>query len=134
MGKCMAESGDFTRVQVSGADPAHAEREARELRDVLNGIAGAEVRFADRRRPGADMPGSKGAMLVPEVVLLVTGSASAVIRTVVKGWVEVRKSRYARVEFSDGTVAELRGGVSGAELKELRGSSRPQEEPDEVNP
>lgn len=105
----MAETGDVLRVQVFGADPAHAEREARELRDALNGLAGVEARFADRRRRGVGPAGSKGTALTPEVILLVTGSTSAVVRAAVKGWVEVRKSRYARVEFSDGTVAELRG-------------------------
>lgn len=117
----MTDDGVSLRVQVFGADPAHAEREARQLRDLLRQSEGVEARFADQQRPGAGPDGSKGALLTPEVLLAVTGGSSAVLRALIKGWVEVRKSRHARVEFADGSVAELRGGVSGRELNQLRG-------------
>ncbi|WP_156179008.1 effector-associated constant component EACC1 [Saccharothrix sp. ST-888] len=129
----MADDGGSVRVQVFGADPAHAEREARELRDVLGRVEGVATRFADRRQPGAGPQGSKGGALTPEVVLLVSGSSATALRAVIKGWVEVRKSRYARVEFSDGSVAELRGGVSGRELNQLLDRDREQP-PEEVLP
>ncbi|MFD6183703.1 hypothetical protein [Streptomyces goshikiensis] len=115
----MTQGLGVQRVQVFGADPAHAEREARQLRDELTALEGVEARFADRRRPGAAAPGAKGDVLTPEVVLLITGGTFAVLRTAIRGWVEVRKSRHARIEFSDGTVTELRGGVSGRELSRI---------------
>ncbi|MFD6938648.1 hypothetical protein ACFWAP_21160 [Streptomyces goshikiensis] len=115
----MTQGLGVQRVQVFGADPAHAEREARQLRDELIALEGVEARFADRRRPGAAAPGAKGDLLTPEVVLLITGGTFAVLRTAIRGWVEVRKSRHARIEFSDGTVTELRGGVSGRELSRI---------------
>ncbi len=124
----MAEIGGSLRVQVFGADPAHAEREARQLREVLGKIDGVRATFEKRERGAEQQDGAKGAILTPEVVLLVGGGTFTLIRAAIKAWVEVRKSRYARVEFSDGTVSELRGSVSGRELKEIheQRQSRPE--------
>ncbi|GAA1928320.1 effector-associated constant component EACC1 [Streptantibioticus ferralitis] len=116
----MSKDDRELRVRVFGADPAHAEREARELRDELRELDGSDVRFAERRLPGTSRDGAKGALLTPEVVLVITGGSLTLARAAVKGWVEVRKSRYVRVESSDGTVTELKGAVSGREVKELQ--------------
>ncbi|WP_169746117.1 effector-associated constant component EACC1 [Streptomyces violens] len=121
----MAHADDMLRVEVTGADPSHAEREARELRDLLRQLDGVDARFAHAAGAGQATDGAKGPLLSPEVVLLVAGGALGVVRTAIKGWVEVRKSRGARIEHPDGTVLELRGGVSGRELKKLRDQDRP---------
>ncbi|MFC9296186.1 hypothetical protein ACFTWH_27690 [Streptomyces sp. NPDC057011] len=124
----MEQDVTIRRVQVFGADPAHAEREARQLRDVLRGLDGVEARFAEGRSPSGGTDGAKGELLTPEVVLLLSGGSFAVVRAAIRAWAEVRKSRHARVEFSDGTVAELRGGVSGRELKKIQEERQPKPE------
>lgn len=116
----MSEEIESVRIQVFGADPRHAELEAKQLREVLNQLNGAEVRFASPEAPRAT-EGAKGqALLTPEVVLLLTTGSFALARTAIRGWVEVRKSRKVRVVQSDGTVTEFQGGVSGGEVKALR--------------
>jgi hypothetical protein len=111
---------ESARIQVFGADPRHAELEAKELREVLNRLDGAEVRFAPPEAPRATA-GAKGpALLTPEVVLILTTGTFALARTAIKAWVEVRKSRKVRVVHSDGTVTEFQGGVSGREVNALR--------------
>lgn len=117
----MSDEIESARVQVFGADPRHAELEARELREVLHRLDGTRVRFA----PPEASRGTEGAkgpeLLTPEVVLVLTTGTLALARTAIKGWVEVRKSRKVRVVHSDGTVTEFEGGVSGREMKALRG-------------
>ncbi|MBH1938832.1 hypothetical protein I5Q34_32010 [Streptomyces sp. AV19] len=115
----MSNDEGVLRVRVLGADPAHADREARELRDRLRGLAGIEARFAERKMPGPGRDGAKGALLTPEVVLLVSGGSLGLARVAIKGWVEVRKSRRVRLESGDGTVTEMTG-LSRRELRELR--------------
>lgn len=116
----MSDEIESVRIQVFGADPRHAELEARELREVLRGLDGAQVRFAPPEAPrGAE--GAKGPeLLTPEVVLVLTTGTLALARTAIKAWVEVRKSRRVRVVHADGTVTEFQGGVSGREVKALR--------------
>ncbi|WP_030939621.1 effector-associated constant component EACC1 [Streptomyces sp. NRRL S-646] len=116
----MSDEIESARIQVFGADPRHAELEAKELREVLNRLDGAQVRFAPpEMQPGTE--GTKGAeLLTPEVVLVLTTGTLALARTAIKAWVEVRKSRKVRVVHSDGTVTEFQGGVSGREVKALR--------------
>lgn len=116
----MSDEIESARIQVFGADPRHAELEAKELREVLNRLDGAEVRFAPPEAPRGT-EGAKGpALLTPEVVLILTTGTFALARTAIKAWVEVRKSRSVRVVHSDGTVTEYQGGVSGREVKALR--------------
>ncbi|MEW2410345.1 hypothetical protein [Streptomyces griseoviridis] len=111
---------ESARIQVFGADPRHAEHEAKELRGVLNRLDGAEARFASAEAPQTT-EGAKGqALLTPEVVLILTTGTFALARTAIKAWAEVRKSRRVRVVHSDGTVTEFQGGVSGREVKTLR--------------
>ncbi|THA24039.1 hypothetical protein E4198_04195 [Streptomyces sp. RKND-216] len=111
---------ESVQIQVFGADPRHAELEARELREVLRRLDGARVRFAQPEAAG-DTEGAKGpGLLTPEVVLVLTMSSFALARTAIKAWVEVRKSRKARIVHADGTVTEFQGGVSGREVKRLR--------------
>ncbi|GFH68164.1 MULTISPECIES: effector-associated constant component EACC1 [Streptomyces diastaticus group] len=108
------------RIQVSGADPRHAELEARELRDVLRRLDDTTVRFAPSEA-ARDVEGSKGpALLTPEVVLVLTGGSFTLAGTAIKAWVAVRKSRKVRVLHPDGTVTEFQGGVSGREIRKLR--------------
>ncbi|MFB6779689.1 hypothetical protein ACFCX0_20185 [Streptomyces sp. NPDC056352] len=116
----MSDEIESARIQVFGADPRYAELEARELREVLNRLDDARVRFA---QPGAPQgtEGAKGPeLLTPEVVLILTTGTLALARTAIRAWVEVRKSRKVRVVHSDGTVTEFQGGVSGREVKALR--------------
>ncbi|MFD9812137.1 hypothetical protein [Streptomyces sp. NPDC059080] len=116
----MYDEIESARLQVFGADPRHAELEAKELREVLNRLDGAEVRFAPPEAPRAT-EGAKGQeLLTPEVVLILTTGTLALARTAIKAWVEVRKSRKVRMVHSDGTVTEFQGGVSGREVKALR--------------
>ncbi|MFH0174004.1 hypothetical protein ACIA6D_29035 [Streptomyces cacaoi] len=116
----MSDEIESARIQVFGADPRHAELEARELREVLRGLDGAQVRFAPPEAPRA-REGAKGSeLLTPEVVLVLTTGTLALARTAIKAWVEVRKSRKVRVVHADGTVTEFQGGVSGREVKALR--------------
>ncbi|WP_327185522.1 effector-associated constant component EACC1 [Streptomyces sp. NBC_01334] len=116
----MSGETESARIQVFGADPRHAELEARELREVLRGLDGAQVRFAPPEAPHATQ-GAKGSeLLTPEVVLILTTGTLALARTAIKAWVEVRKSRKVRVVHADGTVTEFQGGVSGREVKALR--------------
>ncbi len=116
----MSDEVESARVQVFGADPRHAELEARELREVLHRLDGAQVRFAATEAPRST-EGAKGAeLLTPEVVLVLTTGSFALAGTAIKAWVEVTKSRKVRVEHSDGTVTEFQGGVSGREVKALR--------------
>ncbi|MFC3574822.1 hypothetical protein ACFOZ0_16350 [Streptomyces yaanensis] len=118
----MSDEIESARIQVFGADPRHAELEARELREVLRGLEGAQVRFAPPEAPRAT-EGAKGPeLLTPEVVLVLTTGTLALARTAIKAWVEVRKSRKVRVVRADGTVTEFQGGVSGREVKALRDS------------
>lgn len=49
----MSDEIESARIQVLGADPRHAELEAKELREVLNRLDGAEVRFAPTEAPRA---------------------------------------------------------------------------------
>ncbi|MFJ8312842.1 MULTISPECIES: hypothetical protein [unclassified Streptomyces] len=121
-------STEVLRVQVFGADPGHAEREARELRDELRGLGGVEARLAaSPSGPSAAGEGAKGQpLLTPEVVLIITGGSFAVVRAAIRGWVDVRKSRRARIEYPDGGSVELHGGMSARELRELQG--RPESE------
>lgn len=111
---------ESVQIQVYGADPRHAELEARELREVLRRLDGAQVRFAPPEAPrgteGAKGPG----LLTPEVVLILTVGSFALAKTAIKAWVDVRKSRKARIIHADGTVTELQGGVSGREVKRLQ--------------
>jgi hypothetical protein len=116
----MSDEIESARIQVFGADPRHAELEAKELREVLNRLDGAEVRFALPEAPRATEGAKGSALLTPEVVLILTTSTLALARTAIKAWVEVRKSRKVRVVHSDGTVTEFEGGVSGREVKALR--------------
>ncbi|MEU6477745.1 hypothetical protein ABZ858_12780 [Streptomyces sp. NPDC047017] len=119
----MSDEIGSTRIQVFGADPQHAELEAKELREVLNRLDGAEARFAPPEAPRRGTEGAKGSQLVtPEVVLILTTGTLALARTAIRAWVEVRKSRKVRVVHSDGTVMEFQGGVSGREVKALRDS------------
>ncbi|MFH8610251.1 hypothetical protein ACH4D5_22500 [Streptomyces sp. NPDC018029] len=116
----MSDEIESTQIHVFGADPRHAELEARELREVLQQLDGAQVRFA---RPEAtrSTEGAKGQeLLTPEVVLILTTGTLALARTAIRAWVDVRKSRKVRVTYSDGTVTEFQGGVSGREVKALR--------------
>lgn len=116
----MSDEIESARIQVFGADPRHAELEARELREVLRGLDGAEVRFAPPEAPRGT-EGAKGPeLLTPEVVLILTTGTLALARTAIKAWVEVRKSRKVRVVDPDGTVTEFQGGVSGREVKSLQ--------------
>ncbi|MGG2459223.1 hypothetical protein ACO0M4_05240 [Streptomyces sp. RGM 3693] len=116
----MSDEIESARIQVFGADPRHAELEAKELREVLNRLDGAEVRFAPPEAPQAT-EGAKGpALLTPEVVLILTTGTLGLARTAIRAWVEVRKSRKVRLVHSDGTVTEFQGGVSGREVKALR--------------
>ncbi|WP_073950462.1 effector-associated constant component EACC1 [Streptomyces kebangsaanensis] len=116
----MVDKIESARIQVFGADPRHAELEARELREVLHRLDGAGVRFASPEAP-RDTEGAKGPeLLTPEVVLVLTTGSLALARTAIKAWVEVRKSRKVRIVHSDGTVTEFEGGVSGREVKALR--------------
>jgi hypothetical protein len=117
----MSDEIESARIQVSGADPRHAELEARELREVLRRLDGAQVRFAPPEAPQGT-EGAKGTeLLTPEVVLILTTGTLALARTAIKAWVEVRKSRKVRVVHADGTVTEFQGGVSGREVKSLQG-------------
>ncbi|MEU6672723.1 hypothetical protein [Streptomyces sp. NPDC046925] len=116
----MSDEIESAQIQVFGADPRHAEVEARELREVLHQLDGAQVRFALPEATGS-REGAKGAeLLTPEVVLILTTGTFALARTAIKAWVDVRKSRKVRVVHSDGTVTEFQGGVSGREVKALR--------------
>ncbi|MGW2048689.1 effector-associated constant component EACC1 [Streptomyces sp. NPDC001858] len=116
----MSDEIESARIQVFGADPRHAELEARELREVLQGLDDAKVRFAPSEAP-VTREGAKGPeLLTPEVVLILTTGTLALARTAIKAWVEVRKSRKVRVVHADGTVTEFQGGVSGREVKALR--------------
>ncbi|GHE54105.1 hypothetical protein GCM10018785_24480 [Streptomyces longispororuber] len=116
----MTGQTESVRIQVSGADPHHAELEARELREVLRRLDDTEVRFAPPEA-AHDAEGSKGpALLTPEVVLVLTGGSFTLAGTAIKAWVAVRKSRKVRVLHPDGTVTEFQGGVSGREIRELR--------------
>ncbi|MFD0304113.1 hypothetical protein [Streptomyces sp. NPDC127119] len=116
----MANEIESARIQVFGADPRHAELEARELRDVLKGLDGAEVRFATAEAP-RPTEGAKGTeLLTPEVVLILTTGTLTLARTAIRAWVDVRKSRKVRVVHPDGTVMEFQGGVSGDEVTALR--------------
>ncbi|MFI6942479.1 hypothetical protein ACIBI4_24670 [Streptomyces sp. NPDC050418] len=111
---------ESVRIQVSGADPRHAELEARELRDVLRRLDGTEVRFAPAEA-GNSADGSKGpALLTPEVMLVLTGGSFTLAGTAIKAWVAVRKSRKVRVLHPDGSITEFQGGVSGREIRNLR--------------
>ncbi|WBO63310.1 hypothetical protein [Streptomyces camelliae] len=116
----MSDEIESARIQVFGADPRHAELEAKELREVLNRLDGAEVRFAPPEAPRGTEGAKWPALLTPEVVLILTTGTLALARTAIKAWVEVRKSRSVRVVHSDGTVTEFKGGVSGREVKALR--------------
>ncbi|MGW1615629.1 hypothetical protein ACWCQZ_40510 [Streptomyces sp. NPDC002285] len=117
----ISEEIESARIQVFGADPRHAELEARELREVLRGLEGAQVRFAPPEAPSATEGGAKGSeLLTPEVVLILTTGTLALARTAIRAWVEVRKSRKVRVVHADGTITEFQGGVSGREVKALR--------------
>ncbi|MGP8298459.1 effector-associated constant component EACC1 [Streptomyces inhibens] len=116
----MLNEVESARIQVFGADPRHAELEARELREVLHRLDGAQVRFVAPEAP-RNTEGAKGPeLLTPEVVLVLTTGSFALAGTAIKAWVEVRKSRKVRVVHSDGTVTEFQGGVSGREVKALR--------------
>ncbi|MCQ4207780.1 effector-associated constant component EACC1 [Streptomyces longispororuber] len=116
----MSDEIESAQIQVFGADPRHAELEARELRDALRQLDGAQVRFAssEEQRNAAGAKGTE--LLTPEVVLILTTGTFALARTAIKAWVDVRKSRRVRVVHSDGTVTELQGGVSGREVRALR--------------
>lgn len=59
----MSEEIESVRIQVFGADPRHAELEAKQLREVLNQLNGAEVRFASPEAPRAT-EGAKGQALL----------------------------------------------------------------------
>ncbi|MFJ2889149.1 hypothetical protein ACIO53_24190 [Streptomyces sp. NPDC087305] len=116
----MSDEIASARIQVFGADPRHAEFEARELREVLRELDGTQVRFAPPEAPHATTDGAKGSeLLTPEVVLVLTTGTLALARTAIKAWVEVRKSRKVRVVAADGSVTEFEGGVSGREVKVL---------------
>uniref|UniRef100_UPI003F494F4F hypothetical protein n=1 Tax=Streptomyces chartreusis TaxID=1969 RepID=UPI003F494F4F len=116
----MSDKIESVRIQVFGADPRHAELEAKELREVLKRLDGTGVRFASLEAPRGT-EGAKGTeLLTPEVVLILTTGTLALARTAIKAWVDVRKSRQVRVVHSDGTVTEFQGGVSGREVKALR--------------
>ncbi|MGX9884646.1 hypothetical protein [Streptomyces sp. NPDC002276] len=116
----MSDETGSVRIQVFGADPRHAELEARELRDVLRRLDGTQVRFAPSEAPHVTEDGAKGSeLLTPEVVLVLTTGTLALARTAIKAWVEVRKSRKVRVVAADGSVTEFQGGVSGREVKAL---------------
>lgn len=116
----MSDEVESARIQVFGADPRHAELEARELREVLHGLDGTEVRFA-ATEASRSAEGAKGAeLLTPEVVLVLTTGSFALAGTAIKAWAGVRKSRKVRVERPDGTVTEFQGGVSGREVRALR--------------
>lgn len=115
----MSDEVESARIQVFGADPRHAELEARELREVLRRLDGTQVRFA-APEASRKTEGAKGTeLLTPEVVLVLTTGSFALARTAIRAWAEVRKSRKVRVEYSDGTVTEFQGGVSGREVKTL---------------
>lgn len=118
----MSEGIESARIHVFGADPGHAELEARELREVLRGLDGVEVRFAPPEAPQAVEGAKGGALLTPEVVLILTTGTLSLARTAIKAWVEVRKSRKVRLLHADGSVTEFRGGVSGREVKALQDS------------
>lgn len=116
----MSDEIESAEIQVFGADPRHAELEARELREVLRQLGGAQVRFGPPEVTRS-AEGAKGSeLLTPEVVLILTTGTFALARTAIKAWVDVRKSRKVRVTHSDGTVTEFQGGVSGREVKALR--------------
>ncbi|MFJ6694577.1 hypothetical protein ACIQM4_00690 [Streptomyces sp. NPDC091272] len=116
----MSDEVESARILVSGADPRHAELEARELRDVLHELDGAQVRFAAAEKSdGAE--GAKGAeLLTPEVVLVLTTGSFGVAGAAIRAWASVRRSRKVRIEHPDGTVTEFHGGVSGREVRSLR--------------
>ncbi|MFH9297749.1 hypothetical protein [Streptomyces sp. NPDC017520] len=116
----MSDEVKSARIQVFGADPRHAELEARELRDVLHELDGAQVRFAAAEASdGAE--GAKGAeLLTPEVVLVLTTGSFGVAGAAIKAWASVRGSRKVRIEHPDGSVTEFQGGVSGREVRALR--------------
>ncbi|MFF1692959.1 hypothetical protein ACFVXC_04945 [Streptomyces sp. NPDC058257] len=116
----MSDEIESAQIQVFGADPRHAELEARELRDVLRRLNGAQVRFAPSEGQGKAESAKGAELLTPEVVLILTTGTFALARTAIKAWVDVRKSRKVRVVHSDGTVTEFQGGVSGREVKALR--------------
>lgn len=115
----MSDEIESARIQVFGADPRHAEFEARELREVLHRLNDVQVRFAPPEASRATA-GAKGPeLLTPEVVLILTTGTLGLARTAIKAWVEVRKSRKVRVVAADGSVTEFQGGVSGREVKVL---------------
>lgn len=127
----MADEIESARIQVFGADPRHAELEAKELREVLSRLDGAEVRFAPSEALLTTESAKGPALLTPEVVLILTTGTFALARTAIRAWVEVRKSRKVRVVRVDGTVMEFQGGVSGREVKALRDGQgdRPETDP-----
>ncbi|WP_103529448.1 hypothetical protein [Streptomyces sp. SM12] len=116
----MTDQIESVRIQVSGADPRHAELEARELRDELRRLDDSEVRFAPPEA-APDVAGSKGSgLLTSEVVLVLTGGSFTLAAAAIKAWADVRKSRKVRVVHPDGTVTEFQGGVSVREIRKLR--------------
>ncbi|MEV0277476.1 hypothetical protein AB0I22_13980 [Streptomyces sp. NPDC050610] len=116
----MSDEIEAATIQVFGADPRHAEAEARELREVLRRLDDAQVRFAESEA-SLDLVSAKGTeLLSPEVVLILTSGTFALARSAIRAWVEVRKSRKVRIVHSDGTVTEFQGGVSGREVRALR--------------
>lgn len=116
----MTDQTESVRIQVSGADPRHAELEARELREELRRLDDFEVRFAPPEA-ARDVARAKGAgLLTSEVVLVLTGGSFTLAATAIKAWVDVRTSRKVRVEHPDGTITEFQGGVSGREIRKLR--------------
>ncbi|MGV9878038.1 hypothetical protein [Streptomyces sp. NPDC003006] len=83
----MSDEIESTQIQVFGADPRHAELEARELREILHQLDGAQVRFAPPEATRST-EGAKGAeLLTPEVVLILTTGTLALARTAIKAWV-----------------------------------------------